>query len=126
MIYKKILKLAAIIIGVYLLLNLSYYIVRFGQEMYYQAKILPRVEIILGLSTGTPYIDGAEVIELHVRPEMIASNSGVMDGDILNSHSLGNFAKSIYDSRGKSFQFEVKRDDENLLITIPVVPNFEY
>lgn len=108
------------------LLVFGYLTFMFGKEMYYQAKILPTIEDNLGIYTSTPYVDGKEIIKLDTRPGTIASDSGLMDGDILISHTLGKFAKSIYDNRGKEFQFKVKRDNKETLITIPQIPYFEY
>jgi hypothetical protein len=77
------------------LLFFGYLTFMFGKEMYYQSEILPEIENNLGIYTSTPYIDNEEVIKLNTKPGTIADNSGLMDGDILITHSLGNFAKSI-------------------------------
>jgi hypothetical protein len=96
-----------------------------GREVYYKIKILPKVETALGIYIETSSLDGLDVIRLSSKSGGVAEKSGMKDGDILIFSSLGNFAKSIFDNRGKSFQFEVERNGEEILIAIPEVPYFE-
>ncbi|MBD3328481.1 hypothetical protein GF340_04215 [Candidatus Peregrinibacteria bacterium] len=127
---KRIMKYMISAIVVILIILIIFIITSLYREMFLQKDILPIIESEIGFELSTPPInDSQEVIRFHVKKNSIAEQAGLMDGDILIEENyatthLGEFANSIYQSRGKAYSFNIKRGANIVHITIPKVQQF--
>ena len=96
-----------------------------NEEVESQINLRPQVEEVLGIKVGSPYVDGTEVISFQsVNSSGIAYEIGLRKNDILKSHSIGTFARDLYEQQGKPFTFTILRNDQEIELTIPEVPTF--
>jgi hypothetical protein len=81
------------------------------QANYYQGEIGGELNQILGFSHSSPYLeiegDNIEVFTLQTTPDGIMSEAGVKDGDIVIGYSITDFYRSLHESRGSVFSFDV-------------------
>jgi hypothetical protein len=81
------------------------------QANYYQGEIGRELDQILGFSHGSPYLEiggeMTEVLTLHAIPDGVMSQAGVKDGDIVLGYSITDFYRSVHESRGSIFSFDV-------------------
>lgn len=121
-------KFLLIICSIFIVLFIIIYTVLFffDREMSKQAMYLPPLDEYLGLTISTPEIDNVEKIVLYPQENSFAENNGIERGDILvEPDFLSDYGRDIYNARGSSYTFKVKRNNEIIDITFENIPQFE-
>ena len=101
----------------------------FTKEMAFQSRALPNMEQALGISIGTPYVDGNEVIQYGVKKDGYAYSKGLRTDDILTDHTDDSpgrdVHKTIYNAQGEVVIFHVRRGDETVKIVFDNIPTID-
>lgn len=101
----------------------------FVEEMAWQTRYVPNIEQALGLQVSTPYVDGQEVRQYFVVPNLYAYERGIRTDDILIQHPddsyTGDIFRAIYEARNDtgSVTFHVRRGNEIVKIHFDQIPD---